>query len=435
MAPALLGGESSSPDSPAPKTTSTNSDAAAPAPRAETALPSWIQLGGQFRGRVEAPNGIGFADKDDAYMLTRSRVNLRIRPTKWLQFYAEAQDSRAFGYDKPVPASAQDSLDLRLAYAELNYEGKRSVLARVGRQEVALGGGRLIGSSDWSNFGKQFDGARLAIFQKGARVDLFTMSPVQADDSRFDRHKPGEHVHGAYFTLSSLMPGASIEPYFMMKRQMRMTGERGDLGNLTLNTAGWRIAGKLPYRFDYSAELARQFGHSARDHVSAMAGAYVAGWTVSKAKWKPRVSAEFDHASGDAANKDGQRGTFDQLYPSNHSQYGIADQVGWRNMRTARLGFDAVLRKKLKVQGDWNNFYLANVQDGLYNDSGTRVVLNRKATSKHVGNELDMIGTYQHSKTLTFGGGLGYLIAGQYLKQSTNGYSNWLPFAFCTRTF
>jgi hypothetical protein len=58
---------------------------------------------------------------------------------------------------------------------------------------------------------------------------------------------------------------------------------------------------------------------------------------VAPVDWKPRVSVEFDHASGDRAQKDGVRQPFETLYPGHGIYtYGMADQVGWRNIRSAR---------------------------------------------------------------------------------------------------
>ena len=51
-------------------------------------------------------------------------------------------------------------------------------------------------------------------------------------------------------------------------------------------------------------------------------------------------TGEYNFASGDANPADGIRGTFDQLYPTAHDKYGLADQVGWRNIHHVRVGFD-----------------------------------------------------------------------------------------------
>jgi Alginate export len=83
------------------------------------------------------------------------------------------------------------------------------------------------------------------------------------------------------------------------------------------------------------------------------------------------LSLEYNYASGNAA-KDGEPNTFDQFYPSNHNYYGMIDQFGWKNMKNERAGFDFLPLKKLKVRTDFNEFYLATVQDGLYNSTDFR---------------------------------------------------------------
>jgi hypothetical protein len=416
-------------------TSKTTAQAASTAASNGTALPSWIQIGGQIRGRFEGRDGIGFTDVNDDYLMTRLRANIAIKPVAWLKMFAETQDSRATGYNQPIPGSTGNTLDLRQAYVEVGTEGKQAPMVRVGRQEIQLGSGRLIGLSDWGNWGMMVDGARASVSKGFARLDVFTFSPVVADDGRFDRHKPGLHYHGAYVTLSRIFPQSTIEPYYFLKRQMQMTGEHGEAGNLTLSTVGGRMAGKLPWRIDYTAELAHQFGRSARDQVSALGGTYLVGWTVNGAAWKPRISAGYSHASGDESNKDGHLGTFDQLQAANHWNYGTAEIMGWRNMRDIRAGFDVQLHKKFKVMADWNDFYLATVQDGLYAAGGSRTVLNRKATSRHIGNEVDLNTSYQQSKNMMYGVGISYLFAGDYLKQSTAGHNYWIPYVYCKRTF
>lgn len=69
--------------------------------------------------------------------------------------------------------------------------------------------------------------------------------------------------------------------------QLNVVDERGGKGNSHLDTAGGQVFGKTPGRFDYSAEVMRQWGYLASDQIAAMAGAYTIGW-------KPRLSFEID---------------------------------------------------------------------------------------------------------------------------------------------
>jgi hypothetical protein len=169
--------------------------------------------------------------------------------------------------------------------------------------------------------------------------------------------------------------------------------------------------------------------------VRAWGQSYVAGWAVADVAWKPRVSVEYSYASGDSTYKDGRRGTFDQFYPSNHGYYGMIDQFGWKNLKNSRAGFDCLIGKKIKLRTDLNDFHLASVQDSLYNSSGSSIVLNRKATSDHVGWESNTVGVYQWSKVWKFGAGYGHLFAGSFLKQAKESMGYRYPYVFFTRSF
>jgi len=384
-------------------------------------LPHWLQLAGQIRGRFEAPSGTSMVNgTSDPYYLSRIRLDLGIRATQWLRFFAEGQDARSAGYiTSPAPT--------RQAYVSVGGEGSRGIVATAGRQELLFGGERLIGPADWG-MSRTFDAARLTLTRGHARLDLFGGSPVLIDSTRFDRHKPGEHVYGAYGSIKGLLPNLTVEPYLLFKQTLAVKSETGKTGDALVASPGVRLAGKAPGRLDYTAEIVVQRGSYSSDRIAALGQSYVAGWTIVPAKLAPRVSVEYNQASGDPSSKDGTRNTFDQFYPSNNSYYGMIDQFGWKNLKNWRTGFDCKITKKLKLRTDFNEFYLATVQDALYNSSGTSALLNRKATSSHIGSELNAVGLYQWTKVWKFGAGYGRLFAGEFLKQSKAGFGYKYPY-------
>jgi hypothetical protein len=67
-----------------------------PVHKLNRSLPSWFRIGGEYRGRLEGPTGIGFTGANDSYLLDRLRVKLGIKPKEWLLFYGEVQDARIF---------------------------------------------------------------------------------------------------------------------------------------------------------------------------------------------------------------------------------------------------------------------------------------------------------------------------------------------------
>ena len=400
------------------------------------ALPYWIQINAQLRGRFEAPTGTSLINRvKQDYYLDRLRVGLGLRPFPWLRFYAEAQDARVAGYSvSPAPNTLANPFDLRQGYGELNFEGATTMRFRAGRQELLFGGERLIGPADWG-MSRTFDAVDLSVSRERGRVDFFAGSPVLVDPTRFDRHKPGEHLYGAYGAVKKLLPGLNVEPYLLFKQVLNVKSELGSVGDALVVSPGLRVTGMTRGRIDYAAEVVMQRGSYSADRISAYAESYVAGWTLSAAAWKPRVSVEYNYASGDGNSKDGAHDTFDQFYPSNHAYYGMIDQFGWRNLKNARAGFNFQGTRKLSIRLDANQFYLATVQDGLYNSSGSSLVCNRKASSDHIGAEVNGVALYQLSKIWKFGAGYGRLFAGGYLKQANYGFSYNYPYLMFVGAF
>jgi hypothetical protein len=275
-------------------------------------------------------------------------------------------------------------MDLRQGYIALDLGRATRVGVTAGRQELAFGGERLIGPADWG-ISHTFDAVDLSVARGRARVDFLAGSEVLIDPTRFDRHKPGEHVYGAYGSIRNVARGVNVEPYLLFKQTLQVKSEAGVPGDALVVSPGIRVVGKAPGRLDYTVEEAVQRGSYSADRVSAMAQSYVAGWTVVDSALKPRVSVEYSYASGDSANQDGVRGTFDQFYPTNHGNYGMIDQFGWKNLKNWRGGFDCLPFQKMKLRADFDEFYLANVEDALYNSSGSSAVLNRSVTSDHIG--------------------------------------------------
>ncbi len=362
-------------------------------------------------------------------------MDLGIKPTSWLKFFAEAQDARGAGYNTvPAPNTIYNPTDLRQGYVAVNFKAGAEVTLRAGRQELAFGGERLIGPADWG-MSRTFDALDLSLKRGPAGVDFFAGSSVLIDPTRFDRHKPGEHFYGAYGSIASVVPGMTVEPYLLFKQTLLIKSEAGVLGDALVVSPGIRIAGKAPGRLDYTVEAILQRGSYSSDKVVAAGQSYAAGWTIVGTALKPRVSVEYNNASGDPTQKDGTRGTFDQFYPSNHGYYGMIDQFGWKNLKNWRTGFDCLPVKKLKLRMDFNQFYLATVQDSLYNSSGSSLVLNRKATSNHVGAEVNTVALYQWTRIWKFGAGYGRLWAEGYLKQSKDDVGYKYPYLMFVGSF
>lgn len=401
-------------------------------------LPAWLRFSGEYRARWEGFDHLGFRDQnEDLFLLNRFRINMTIAPTPWLRLVTQGQDSRVFG-KKPSTASTsyKDSLNLRLAFLEIGEMEKRPATLRVGRQELNFGDQRLVGSSNWGNVSRSFDAVRATMRLPGYRLDVFASSVVQPHDGQFAHHTQGNDLHGAYGSMDKLVPMGTVEPYIFWRLNPRVTAERGTPGKSDFYTTGLRWVGKLPLRFDYNTEMAYQFGSVSSDHVKAWAGHWQVGHTVDRYRWKPRLIAEYNYATGDRNPTDGRHGTFELLYPTPHNKYGLADQVGWKNIHHVRGAVEFKPRPKWMAIGQYHSWWLANPHDALYNAAGNPIARVAAGTAgRFVGRELDGEFIYTHSRHVQMAGGVGHIFPGTFLQKATPGRHFTFPYATVQYSF
>ena len=395
--------------------------------RANNVLPSWLRVRGEFRERAEGMRNSGFtATRDDLYYLSRLRLNVAATSrfaAATVQFH-DARVARKTVGSTGAPFKA--AFDLRQAYADIGA-ARAPIVARIGRQELGFGDQRLVGASNWTNAARSFDAARVTLRSRRAQVELFGASVVRIMDGEFDKSGNGAHLAGTYVSLTRLVPKAAVEPYAFYRRDTKAT--------LRQLTSGARVAGALPAALDYNVEMALQTGSTSAARLRARAG----HWQVRRTftgRFSPHASTEYNFASGDRDPADATRGTFDQLYPTSHEKYGLADQVGWRNIHDVRAGFDSTPWRATAITVNYHSYWLAQRRDGLYAANGTMLARAAAgAASRHVGQEIDVVVTRPLTPQLAMAGGYSHLFAGPFLKQATPGRSYTSPFLMLTYVF
>ena len=374
------------------------------------------ELSAEYRTRAEDVRGAdATATGNDLAYLTRLRLTATIPLPAQVDVVAQLQDARPLSADVPHrPSGTSNDLDLRQAYVDVRL-GTRWVV-RGGRQELTFGEQRLIGSGEWFNVGRTFDGVRTTFSTAPIAVTVFGASVVRVRSDEFDRFQADEWVAGAIAAVHPL-PGLTIEPYLLWRTVGRAVGERGDAGRAYVYAPGARvIAARAP--FDAAVELTWERGRTAATPLAAVAGAYRAGWTVARLPLRPRIGAEFTHASGDGDASDGRLGTFDQFYPTNHAKYGLTDRVGWRNMRDAAMFLELSPRRGVTVKASAHRLWLATVTDGWYGATGAPVLRNPAATSRALGTDVGVAATWAVSSHLAFGAGMSQLQPDGFLRQT-----------------
>ena len=401
---------------------------------------------------------------DDNWIEQRFRIGLLVKPTDWLKIYAQGQDSRKILSDRPnfpgqLGAEGDDAFDLRQGYLEIGNVKDFPLTLKIGRQILAYGDERLVGSFDWNNIGRTFDAVKLRWEEKKWSLDAFASTVVvptrskynQSDFANGNETDRGQIFSGLYFSTTAL-PFQTTDVYaFHLHEETGPKYQPLALGDTNFVTLGLRVKSKpgvfhhapapapdgksvadgksapppppapLPLGLDYDGEFAFQTGKVRGLDLTAFAVHAGLGYTF-EAPWTPRLGVEYNYATGDTNPADGNLETFQNLFPTNHKFYGFMDVFSWQNMHNPAISLKVAPCKKVTAQLDFHGFWLATNEDVWYRANGTTAVrpLNTLARNadKYAGSELDFTVTYKPLKQLSFLAGYSHFFAGTYLKDT-----------------
>jgi len=400
-------------------------------------LPNWVDLDIQYRYRYENFSDADFNDTVDdnkGFSLGRTRINLGLTPIEDLKLFYQFQDSRIWNDTKTAKQNFEDWGETRQLWAQ--YDSTKAAVEeinlskagfRFGRQELSYGAQRLVGGFNWSNIAQTFDAGKIMLSFDPIKlnVDLFAggktpnKSPRERDD--FYDGSSNDRLAGYYLTYKGI-EHSTVEQYLLTRNTDGKNvsfGQTGD-GEIEDYTIGGRVKGKIPdSQFDYEVEAAYQFGNSGELDVSAQMAVAILGYTFEH-DWKPRLSFEFDYASGDGDSSDGDRNTFDNLYPTNHLHYGYIDFASLQNLNDYRIQLKAKPADKLVAQLDYHIIYLDTASDNLYSAGRTIKRATAPDAGRHVGNELDLKTKYTFNEYANVLLGYSHFATGDFLSDTGN---------------
>jgi hypothetical protein len=301
------------------------------------ALP--IAFSGEVRSRTEwdAPGGPVAAD---LFTMLRSRFGVRVEPARGVSLVLQLQDSRVLGTEGNRVSSTTDVFDLHQGFLQLATPWRGSELAvRAGRQEIALGNERLVGAVNWSNTGRTFDGARIALAPPGPGgtdqwMGTMFAAIMEENGRRFGGAATGtpslrDHfVAGAYASVGA--PQKSGVDFTLLFDAGARYRTFIDADRTTLDT---RVHGVAPLGVRVELEGAVQGGSQTLvPSTGAPAGQRVRAWLLGArvARTTGRVTTTFglDALSGDDTPTDDRYTAFSTMYGTNHPYYGLMDVLG-----------------------------------------------------------------------------------------------------------
>jgi hypothetical protein len=372
--------------------------------------------------------------QDASWLLQRFRLGLGYDVNPWLKFYIQGQDIRELGGSRPnnvgtFAAEGDDSFDILKAYVQLGNP-KKGLSATLGRQFLSYGDQRLVGPLEWLNSARTFDAAKFRYTAEKHSLDFFVSSPVAFTNNMWnqspflDNDEASNDLFSGIYASTLFVPFNLTTDFYLFKKSDDGNGNFGArLGDTDFYTVGtlWKGDPKKLGGWDYTTEMAYQFGEVSGRDLSAFAGHWAVGYNWLSHPWKPRVGLQYNYSPGDSNAADGDIGTFQNLYPTNHLFYGYMDTTGWINMHNPQLNLSFSPTPKLKVMLDYHLYWNATNSDAWYRVNGVTTVrpLNAAATgasSSFRGQEIDLTAIYKLHPHVGLMAGYSYFIAGDYLQ-------------------
>ena len=307
--------------------------------------------------------------------------------------FIQIQDVRLWGSElNTLGDFSADGLDIHQAYIDLGKAVDGGFRGRFGRQEVNFGGQRLIGSVNWAQQARSFDGIRVSSGGSVGNVDFFA-AKLQ-DNQVLDVEQEADLVSG--YGTWGISDTQDLDLYWIFDHR---DDDEADPGEQQTNrhTFGARWVGStagLTYRAEGSYQAGTLLGTDVSAFMFGGRLAYGFGGKGSVTLW-------YDYLSGDGDLGDGTLKVFDTLFATNHKFYGFADLFLNIPLHTGGRGLqDLAIKGTYKPHAAWmlrldlHSFHMA--------DKGP-------LTSGHFGEEIDIVASWKYNRYLNLSAGFSYV--------------------------
>lgn len=380
-----------------------------------------VATGGQAWYRYQNEYNARLTEQNNISPLVRTRAYLDVWYQDKFRFFIEGIYADNVSHDiAPLPTDI-DRGDFQNLFADaklFDVDGK-PVYARVGRQEMGLGSQRLVGTPDWGNTRRTFQGARLFRNGEDWDADLFWMQPVFPNPTELDSGDFKQNFAGAFVTYKP-QKGTFIDAYYLFLDNANVVVQTGIVrAPITLHTIGGRIIGDVNDEWLYETEAAIQLGRQGDASVLASMLTSGVGYHWKNLPWNPTFWAYYNYTSGDQDPNHGNFSTFNQLFPYIHYYMGWVDAVGRQNDHDLNLRCYLYPTNWVTVWLQYHQYWLVSSKDALYNIAGNAYRRDPTGNAGNdVGQKAEIMTNFHLSQRTDLFVGYSYLWGGNFLKNT-----------------
>lgn len=269
-----------------------------------------LKLEASVRPRTE---GRAAGEVDLFFTSMRTQLGLRGALSRDARLFVQLQDARFWGGSSYGFDPVADAFDLYQGFFELGHRGESVLWTRVGRQEMDLANGRLIGYPEWSQFGRTFDGLRTTLrVAEGTVVDGFGLQLRESSAAE----DAGDASLWGIWGVHTLEGGGSVQLFWIHDRD----GDDPETGRSTFGGYHDGALGPLAVTLEGAWQTGTVRGRDLRD-TYLLAGVL----TLPLSRERGSVSLGYDRYSGAAAPAEGSTQAFSDLFGRNHRFLGFVD--------------------------------------------------------------------------------------------------------------
>lgn len=410
-------------------------------------LPDALTLTGSVRVRYEAIDGQarpGFESASDLVSLRSTLfADYDFGPVR---LGGEVRDARVYAASPGTPVSTSEVNALEPVQAYVigklgDALGRGSTTTvQAGRMTIILGAQRFITSEEFRNTANGYTGVRADVrtARGSALTLLWTMPQTRLPSDRvalgvnrteLDRESPDLTLWGGLLTTRPLLARGRFDAgYYRLAENDGANGATPDRHLHTINLRYFRDAarGKLDWEFDGAYQFGRISASTAplAARRSVDAGFYHlrVGYTWPAA-WSPRLSVEYDYASG--ARSTGAYGRFDTLFGGRRADFspsGLYNVLNRTNISSPGIRMEVAPSRRMDAMAAVRGLFLAEPTDS-FSTSGVRDATGRSGT--YAGVQIDArLRYWVRPQWLRLEINADYLAKGRFLTDAPNAPRN-----------
>jgi hypothetical protein len=371
----------------------------------------------------------------------RARIGLEVERGV-LSATVVVQDARIAGFPSPLNVEGHGevpSTKFHTAYLEARSTELRPSFVRLGRQEIAWGEGRILGTSDWLLVPRSLDAVRarwvVRQFDFEAMAALLTapgsVPPEYTQQASVASGGAGRTGTGVQ--LYGIDAMLHLEPMLHFEIAGLARIARTPLPTTLTPSDTYVIDGRVYGEragFGYAAEFAYELGRLAivdrSPSIAAWGATAHVDWQTTWF-WRPKLALSGSYATGDDGTKPNKSRAFDPILPDARAGLGQMGLYAWSNILDAAFTLVTAPTEELRVHLGYHYLRLADPRGAWFSATLAPVGQNPQNDAAFLGHEIDAAVSFAPLDSLTIRGGYGALITGDGARAILSGRTNGGP--------